>query len=110
MGTELVAVYGMAPTHQYAARMRGVYYRMTEPISERKCYQKLLYVWQTKACICDGVYIFFSSLEARWKIATGLNDTAPCLAYSTGPEVPLANVQAPWQVQDGDGTFDEDIA
>merc|ERR1712008_206187 len=80
---ELVAVHGVQDTCRFAARISGIYYRMSSLLNDRPCYQKLLNAPELWARLCcDGIYIMWDSVHCQWQVSlAALEENAPCIAY-----------------------------
>merc|ERR1712008_12474 len=107
---ELVAVHGVQDTCRFAARISGIYYRMSSLLNDRPCYQKLLNAPELWARLCcDGIYIMWDSVHCQWQVSlAALEENAPCIAYCKEDRMQVTEVSGPWQIQrQGTADFQE---
>jgi len=107
---ELVAIHGVQDTCRFAARISGIYHRMSSLLNDRPCYQKLLNAPGLWAGVCcDGIYIMWDSFHSQWQISNAaLGENDPCFAYCKEDKMQVAEVSGPWQIQQqGSADFQE---
>jgi len=100
-----VAVYGLPEGHRHALRVRGIYFRMPEPVDGRPCYQKLMSSPEsTQRMGCDGVYIRWIPRLKQWSICAGLEDDqkVPRFAYNEEAQIRVSDCKGNWQVATDD--------
>eukprot|EP00928_Gymnodinium_smaydae_P091523 TRINITY_DN75244_c0_g1_i1.p1 TRINITY_DN75244_c0_g1~~TRINITY_DN75244_c0_g1_i1.p1 ORF type:complete len:400 (+),score=50.99 TRINITY_DN75244_c0_g1_i1:68-1267(+) len=95
--TPIIAVLG-GGEHQYVDVLRGLYYKTSDSLKGRPCYQHVKSSKGGKTIVCGGRYMCWDDVKHRWCFVVGDLSAPRCLAFNTDDKATPEQLSSPWRV------------